>query len=133
MPDKVEKAKVELQKFGLVMTIPLAIIGGVLLWRGKPTAPYFLVAASLFLISGLFFPNFLKPIERIWMRFAEFMSAIMTRIILTLTFYLIITPFGLVLKIVGKDILKKNIDKSSPSYWVPVEKDGPCTRPEKPY
>lgn len=127
------KSKKELRKFGLVMTIPLAIIGGFLFWKEKPAAPYLLVLAAFFLISGLFFPTILKPVEKIWMKIAELISAVMTRVILFLTFYLVITPVGIILKLMGKDLLEIKFDPDKKSYWVPVEKDGPCSRPEKPY
>lgn len=127
------KSKKELRKFGFVMTVPLAIIGGFFFWKGKPAAPYFLILAAFFLISGLFFPSILKPIEKIWMKIAELISAVMTRVILFLTFYLVITPVGLILKLMGKDLLEIKFDPDKESYWVPVEKDGPCSRPEKPY
>lgn len=115
------------------MTVPLAIIGGLLLWREKPAAPYFIATAVFFLVSGLFFPVVLKPIEKIWMKIAELIAAVMTRVILTLTYILVITPIGLILKIIGKDIIQKKIESESSTYWVAVEPDGPCSRPDKPY
>ncbi len=127
------KSKKELRKFGLVMTIPLALIGGYLLWRGRALTLYLLILAAFFLISGLLFPSILRPVERIWMKIAEIISAVMTRVILTLTFYLVITPIGLILRFMGKDLLGKKSEPNRKSYWVPVEEDGPCNRPGKPY
>lgn len=127
------KTKKELRKFGFVMTVPLAIIGGILYWRQKPAAPYLLILAAFFLFSGFLFPTILRPIEKIWMKIAEFISAIMTRVILFLTFYLVITPVGLILRLIGKDLLEIKFDPNRESYWVPVEEDGPCSRPDKPY
>ena len=127
------KSKKELRKFGFVMTIPLALIGGFLFWKEKATAPYLLVLAAFFLISGLLFPSILRPIEKIWMKIAELISAVMTRVILALTFYLVITPMGLILRLIGKDLLEIKFDQKKDSYWVPVEEEGPCSRPDKPY
>lgn len=127
------KTKKELRKFGFVMIVPLAIIGGFLLWKATPAAPYLLILAAFFLISSLLLPSILRPIERIWMKIAELISAVMTRAILVLTFYLVITPMGLILRLIGKDLLDMKFDSNRKSYWVPVEDDGPCSRPDKPY
>ncbi len=115
------------------MVVPLAIIGGVLLWKGKFLAPYVLILSALFLIFGLFFPKLLAPVEKIWMKFAEILSVIMTRVILTLTFYLVITPLGLLVRLLGKDLLQKKFEQEVKTYWVPVDSNGPCSRPDKPY
>lgn len=127
------KTKKELRKFGIVMTIPLGIIGGVLFWKGNSAGNYFLILATFFLISGLLLPGILGPIERIWMKFAEIISGVMTRVILILTLYLVIAPMGLLLRLIGKDLLKMKFEPDRTSYWEPVEKDGPCSRADKPY
>lgn len=133
MSENTPKSTKELRKFGLVMTVPFAIIGGLMMWRGKALAPYFLALGGFFLVSGLLIPTILRPIEKAWMKFAEVLSVIMTRVILTLTFFLVITPLGLLMRMMGKDLLKMKRDPQAASYWVPVASDGPCSRPDKPY
>ena len=133
MEKRKTKTKKELRKFGIVMSVPLAIIGGILFWKGKPSGGYFLALAAFFLICGLLLPGILVPIERAWMKFAEIISAVMTRVILILTFYLVITPVGLLLRLMGKDLLQMKFEQDRGSYWEKVEEDGPCSRPDKPY
>jgi hypothetical protein len=133
MEKKNLKSKKELRKFGIVMMIPLGIIGGILFWKGKSAALYFFILAGFFLVSGLFLPKILSPIERIWMKIAEILSAVMTRVILILTFYFVITPIGLILRLMGKDLLQMKFEPERKSYWEAVEEDGPCGRPDKPY
>ena len=123
----------ELRKFGLIMAVPLSLIGGLMLWRGRAAGPYMLALAAFFLITGLVVPGALEPVERIWMEFARRLSVVMTYVILTLTFYLVITPVGLLLRLLGKDLLGRQFDPKMHSYWTPVEPDGPCSRADKPY
>lgn len=127
------KTKKELRKFGIVMAIPLGIIGGILFWRGQFSGNYFFILAAFFLLSGLLLPRILSPIERVWMKVAEIISMVMTRVILILTFYLVITPVGLLLRVMRKDLLQMKFEQDRKSYWEKVEKDGPCSRPDKPY
>ena len=123
----------DLRKFGFIMTVPLAVIGGLALWRGRAAGPYLAALAVFFLAAALLFPRALAPIERTWMAFATKLSVVMTYVVLTLTFYLVITPFGLLLRLLGKDLLQRKLDSDLKSYWMPAEADGPGTRPDKPY
>jgi hypothetical protein len=59
--------------------------------------------------------------------------AVITYVVLCVAFYLVITPIGLLLRVMGKDLLEKKVPSDQESYWVAVEADGPATRPEKPY
>lgn len=133
MQESTKKTKQELRKFGLVMTVPLSLIGAYLWWKGRGAYPYVLGAAAFFLLTGLLVPQVLRPIEKIWMKFAEIMGAIMTRVILTLAFILMVTPLGLLLRLMGKDLLGLRLEPERDSYWIPAEPDGPASRPYKPY
>jgi len=53
----------------------------------------------------------------LWMRFSEFLGIINTRIILTLLYFLIITPLGFLMKIFGKDPLKLKVQKGAVTFW----------------
>ncbi len=128
-----KRSNEDLRKFGLVMTVPLVIIGTLLLWRERPAWLYLFVLAGFFLSSGLLIPRILAPVEFIWMKLALVLSAIMTRVILILTFYIIITPFGLLMRLFGKDLLKKKFKTNEVTYWERVEADGPGSRNDKPY
>ncbi len=123
----------DLRKFGITMACAFAIFGALFLWREKPAWPYLFGVSGFFLICGFLLPQVLKPIEWAWMKMAHFMGQIMTRVILTITFYLAITPIGLLRRLFGKDSLNRKFDKDAASYWIPVDPDGPISRPDKPY
>lgn len=127
------KTKKELRKFGIVMTIAFGVVGGILIWKGRFAGNYLFILAAFFLLSALLSPRILNPIERVWMKVAEIISMVMTRVILILTFYLVITPVGLLLRVMRKDLLQITFEPGRKSYWEKVEEDGPCSRPEKPY
>ncbi len=125
--------KHRLRNFGITMAVVLTIIGSVLLWNDKPAWLYFYAIAFVFLISGLAFPKLLYPVEFVWMKLAFILGYIMTRIILTIVFYLAVTPIGLLRRLFSKDPLEMKIDKNAESYWKPVDPKGPKSRPYKPY
>ena len=107
----------ELQEFGLTVGIILVILGAIALWRQKSLYPYFLGFGIIFIAAGLFIPNTLRPFQKVWMAFSIILGFFVSRIILTVLFYFVLTPLGLTARIFGKDILNQRIDKSCKSYW----------------
>jgi hypothetical protein len=125
--------KKELRKFGLVMAGAFLLLAAYL-WYREITNPWWIGSiGGAFLGLGLLVPIALAPIEFVWMKIAHVMGFVMTRVILTLVFFLAITPTGLVFRLLGKDLLQKKIDPKADTYWIPAEPDGPWTRPDKPF
>lgn len=122
-----------LRKFGLVMAVAFGLVGGLAVWRGHGWGEYLWYVGGAFLALGLVFPRALGPIERGWMAFAEVLGRIVTTVILTLTYFLVMTPMGLLMRLLGKDLLELERKPEGESYWVPVERDGPASRAETPY
>ena len=110
----------EIRKFGLVIAIALGVVGSFVYYKsGSFNVPQWLWGIGLlFLILGFILPSVLRPIYKIWMLFAFFIGGIVSRVILTVLFYVVLTPTGLVLRLFGKDILDKKFDKRRESYWV---------------
>ena len=105
-----------IRSFGITMGIILFIISGLLLYHDKESYQLIAIIASTFIGIGFILPILLKPIYFVWMIFAAILGWVMTRVISSLVFYLIMTTIGLITRIIGEDFLSlKNI--SSNSYW----------------
>ena len=118
----IKSNKSEWKKFGITMGIIIAIIGFCLLWKKNNSYNYSLFLAAAFFITGLMFPSMLKPVYKAWMALSVVMGFIMTRVIMVIIFYLIVTPIGLIASLTGKEFLDMKIDKSAKSYWIVREK-----------
>jgi hypothetical protein len=114
--------KSDWKKFGITMGIILTIIGFFLLWKKNNNYDYILYLAAAFFITGLILPSILRPIYKAWMALAMVMNFIMTKIIMAVIFYLIVTPTGFIASLTGKKFLDMKIDKNAKSYWVTREK-----------
>ena len=123
----------ELRKFGLVMTAPLVLAGCYLLWKDRSAAPFVLGAAGTCFLTALIRPGLLSPFQRVWMKLAHALSIVTTTVILVVTYYLVMTPLGIFLRLIGKDLLQLKYQHKCSTYWVPVDGDGPHSRPDKPY
>ena len=115
----IKSGKSDLRKFGITMGIVLILLGGLFLWREKGYYFYFFIIAAAFVVPGLAVPFVLKPIHAVWMTMSIILSWIMTRVILSVLFYLVVTPTRLLAKLLGKQFLDLKIDKNASSYWIP--------------
>ena len=106
-----------LRKFASLLFIVSIGIFSYQYWRHQRVLLWLATAAILFFICGLFIPRSLKYFYRLWMGFGFVAGWIMTNVILFLSFFLIIIPTGILLKICGKDLLDEKIDKNKVSYW----------------
>jgi hypothetical protein len=114
---QISETKRDLRKFGLTVGGVLLLIGLVLFYFEKPSAIYFAVIGGFLILFGVLLPNILKPLNRIWMGLSIILGFFMSRVILTILFYLVLTPIGILAKLVGKKFMMLKFDKSKETYW----------------
>lgn len=108
-----------LRKFGVAIGIALVMFSWILLRLHGGHIPYVLAAAGMaLLILGLAVPTVLRPIQRPWMTLSVTIGWVMTNVLTSLFFFLMVTPVGLAMRISGKDILETSIDRNRESYWI---------------
>ncbi len=107
----------ECRKFGLSVGIVLIIISVILAFYDKSSFVYFGAIGGFLVISAVIVPAILLPFQKIWMILAVLLGFIMTRFILLILFYLILTPIGLIARLFGKDFLDLKLNKDQVSYW----------------
>ena len=107
-----------LRKFGLTVGGAFALFG-LLSWaRGHVVAPRVLWLAAVLLVApALVAPAVLGPVQRVWMRAANVLGQVNSRIILTVLFYVLITPIGLVMRLF-RDPLDRSLEDQRTSHWI---------------
>lgn len=109
-----------LRRFGLTTGIIVALLFGLffpwLLDRTRSLWPW--VLCGTLAVWALLAPASLRPVYRVWMRFGLIMSRITTPVILSLVFYLVITPVAFIRGLLGKDSMARKLDVDIPSYRV---------------
>tara|TARA_B100000212_G_scaffold137320_1_gene103473 strand:+ start:258 stop:668 length:411 start_codon:yes stop_codon:yes gene_type:complete len=106
----------DLKNFGFTIGFILLIISVFLFVRERDSSIYFFSLGLIFIGLGIIIPTVLKPAYKIWMSFAVIIGWIMTRIILSVLFYLIISTIGIFARLFGKDFLNLK-SKNNESYW----------------
>lgn len=115
---KIRRAETgKLRSFCFIFAAAFSVLAGIGYYRSGSPDVVLPAAGIFFLFSALFVPGITKPFYIIWMSFGYFMNFLMTRLMLLFLFFFIMTPLGLLLRIIGKDILDEKIDKKVESYW----------------
>lgn len=108
----------ELRRFGFTVAIPLALLAGLGVWRGHTLFPSVLGGLAFALgVLALLAPRFLRPVHKHWMQMAHALGWLNTRVLLGLVYFLVMTPIGIVMRLMGRDPLDRRL-KDRPSYWV---------------
>ena len=120
-------SRTEQRKFGLVMAAAFCALG-LLRWAIHQFTAFpiwFFVIGALFAVLGLAAPRVLQPVFVVWMKFAEALNWVMTRVFLTVAWCLIITPTGLIMRLGrGEDPLKRAWLPAGTTYWEDAEEMG---------
>ena len=128
-----KKSVKDLRRFGLAFGTAMTILGSLLLWKDRAPGPWILGLAGFAILSALIAPKVLRPLETVLAGLLRLVMTVITYVVLTLAYFLVFTPIGLLMKLLGHDLLDRRFPTDESTYWVPMEVDGPASRPDKPY
>ncbi len=132
---RLRRDRATLRRFGVTMAAVLAVIGAGMrfLAHHPQRALWTWIAASVFLLAGIAAPRALAGFHRFWMGLAFVLGWFVSRVILGVIFYGVITPIGVGMRIAGRDLLRERIDRKAPTYWMPrdpgAEDPNRCEKP----
>ena len=106
------------RNFGLVFFIVFLIVSIWPLTYDEPVRIWSAIISSVFLILGLMNSRLLTPLNKLWFKFGMILGAIVSPVVMGVVFFLVVTPIGLIMKIMGKDLLNKKYDKKKKTYWI---------------
>ena len=108
------------KSFGIVFTAFFLIISFWPMLNGSEIRIWSLIIAVIFFILGLINSKILTPLNRLWFKFGLMLGKIVSPIVLGIVFFLVVTPTGIIMRLIGKDLLNLK-RKNYESYW--IEKD----------
>ena len=113
----------EIRRFGLIALIFFGCLCAIGIWLEKPLPTYLFGTLSALGLGFVSFPHQLRPAFAAWLKFAHILSRVVTTLILTLAYYLVITPAAIIKRLFGGAPLPIKPDKNVSSYWV-TRKEG---------
>jgi hypothetical protein len=109
----------ELRQFGLLVGAVFTVIGlWPLVFRDEPLRLWAVGIGGLLIVFGGILPPVLRPVHKGWMWIGHILGWINTRILLGIVFYALVTPIGLVFRLMGKDTMRQAFTESSTTYRV---------------
>ena len=113
------------RSFGIVFFIvflfialyPLTYSGEIRIWST--------IISLIFLVLGLLNSRILTPLNKFWFKIGIFLGKIISPLLMGIIFFLVVTPTGLIMRLLGKDVLNLKYNKNK-SYW--IEKKGPKSK-----
>ena len=113
------------RSFGIVFFVVFLLIAIYPILNNEEVRLWSLLISSVFLILGLINSQILTPLNKLWFKFGLLLGKIISPLVMGLIFFLVVTPIGLIMRILGKDVLNLKYNKNK-SYW--IEKKGPKSR-----
>lgn len=111
--------------FGLVSAALFLLIAlGPLRW-GRPLRAWALVPGACLLLIAIFRPGWLRILNRLWKQFGLFTGRVVSPIVTTALFFLVIAPTGVLFRLFGRNPLRLGFDVNAGSYWIERHPPGP--------
>ena len=108
--------------FGIVFFVVFLLISFWPSIEGQSLRIWALTVSLIFLVLGLLNSKILSPFNLIWVKFGEVLGRIIAPIAMGVVYFIIITPIGLFMRLIGKDLLRTKFSKNN-SYWIKREKN----------
>ena len=109
------------RSFGILFSIVFAIIAFWPIINESPIRLWPIPISVIFLVLGFLNSKLLNPLNVVWVKFGELLGRIIAPIVMAIIYFIIVTPIGLFMRLIGKDLLNIKFSKSN-TYWIKREK-----------
>ena len=111
----------ELRVFAVLQLIFFAIVAGLLQqrWAATGWATTIVFGSVIVAVTGLFKPTWLRAMYVVWMAAVFPIGFVVSHVLMAIIFYLVITPIGLIMRLVGRDPMNRKPDQDAETYWQP--------------
>ena len=114
------------RSFGFVFFIVFLFIGFYPFFNQEDLRLWALIISIVFLILGIMNSKILTPLNKIWFKLGIFLGKIISPLLMGLIFFIVVTPIGILMRILNKDLVNLKFKKHKKSYW--IEKTGPKSK-----
>ncbi len=113
------------RSFGVVFFVVFLLIALYPVINNEEIRVWSLIVSLIFLVLGLLNSKILNPLNQIWFKFGVLLGRIISPFIMAIIFFFVVTPIGLIMRTLGKDILNLRYNTKK-TYW--IEKTGPKSK-----
>ena len=106
------------KSFGVVFSIVFLIVALYPLITSAGLRIWALVVSIIFFLLAFLAPKILVLPNKLWFKFGLLIGSVVAPIVMAFVYFVTVVPTGLIMRLLGKDLLKQKLDKNSKSYWV---------------
>jgi len=106
------------RSFGLVFFVVFLIVALWPLKSGEDIRIWSLALSIIFFSLGILNSKLLTPLNKLWFKFGILLGSIVSPIIMGIVFFLVVTPTSIIMRLLGKDLLKMSKVKNTSTYWI---------------
>jgi hypothetical protein len=106
------------KSFGIVFSIVFLIVALYPLINSEGLHIWALVASIIFFFLAFIAPNVLVLPNKLWFKFGLLLGSIIAPIVMALVYFSTVLPIGIIMRLLGKDLLKQKLNKNAKSYWI---------------
>jgi len=114
------------RSFGLIFAGFFALLGALSLYSGAERWHYWFPLAGVFAVLAYAAPRLLAPLNRLWAKVGLLLHMVISPVILGILFYVCVTPIGVLMRISGRDPLRRKFEPAAKTYWITREPPGPA-------
>ena len=106
------------KSFGVVFSVVFSLIGLYPMIDGGDVYLWAIGIGIIFIALAYLAPKTLSMPNRLWFKFGILLGSIIAPIVMALVYFVTVLPTGLIMRLLGKDLLKQKLDKNAKSYWI---------------
>ncbi len=106
------------KNFGIVFAVVFLLISLYPLVDNKDVHLWSLIISLIFFLLAYVAPKVLSVPNKLWFKFGMALGAVVAPVVMALVYFSTVVPIGLIMRLMGKDLLRQKLDKNTKSYWI---------------
>ena len=106
------------KSFGVLLSIVFLIVSIYPLINSEGLRIWALVVSTIFFLLAFVAPKVLVLPNKLWFKFGLLLGSIIAPIVMAMVYFITVLPTGIIMRLLGKDLLKQKLDNNAKSYWI---------------
>lgn len=106
------------KSFGVVFSVVFLIVALYPLISSEAPRIWALIASAALLLSAFFAPSILFTPNKLWFKFGLLLGSVIAPVVMIIVYFTSVVPTGIIMRLLGKDLLKVKLDINAKSYWI---------------
>jgi hypothetical protein len=106
------------REFGVVFALVFLLVGLYPLINGEDIRLWAVLIATIFVTLAYLAPKLLYIPNKLWFKLGIMLGSIIAPIVMMIVYFITVVPIGMIMRLMGKDLLRLKLDNNAKSYWI---------------